>query len=91
MRCPGGLAAIGKAAFSFCGSLEAVEIPAGVEAIPTEAFAYCYQLKQITIPATVTAIGKDAFCECRYLTIRGTAGSFAESYAKKKKIPFEMI
>ena len=57
-------------------------------AIGVEAFSYCYDLKQVTIPKSVVTIGARAFHECRGLTICGTAGSYAQTYATKNKIPF---
>ena len=45
----------------------------------------------VTIPEGVTEIGSSAFDGCKKLTIHAPAGSAAEQYAKKYKIPFEAI
>lgn len=45
----------------------------------------------VTIPEGVTEIESSAFYGCKKLTIHAPAGSAAEQYAKKYKIPFEAI
>ena len=45
----------------------------------------------VTIPEGVTEIGSSAFDGCKKLTIHAPAGSAAEQYAKKYKIPFKAI
>ena len=45
----------------------------------------------VTIPEGVTEIGGSAFDGCKKLTIHAPAGSAAEQYAKKYKIPFKAI
>ena len=54
-------------AFSFCNSLEYVEIPEGTIAIGDSAFAHCTGLKNIRIPNTVRTIGNKAFENCSEL------------------------
>jgi hypothetical protein len=51
-------------------------------------FDGCTNLTSITISGAVTYIGGSAFEDCPKLTIHGPAGSYAEQYAKKNKIPF---
>lgn len=46
---------------------------------------------EVTIPEGVTEIGLQAFGDCENLTIHAPAGSMAEKYAKKNKIPFEVL
>lgn len=64
-------------------------IPENVSAICDYAFYGCNSLTSIIIPKSVTSIGDDAFYECsEELTIYGTAGSYAETYAKENDIKF---
>ncbi len=58
------IAKIGPGAFSFCGSLESVEIPYGVKEIDMAAFSACGSLKRVVIPDSVTRIGSLAFSLC---------------------------
>ena len=48
-------------------------------------------MTSITIPDSVTSIDWDAFYKCTGLTIYGTKGSYAETYANKKNIPFVAV
>ena len=60
-----------------------------MKSIGVDAFKYCDSLKRIYIPASVTEIDDDAFkYSSKLLKIYGTKGSFAERYAKEKKIAF---
>ena len=86
-----GVTRINDAAFSYCSGLTNITIPDSLTSIGAWAFNYCTGLTSITIPAGVTSIGAEAFHECRNLTIRGYAGSAAETYATENKIPFEAI
>ncbi|MCD8120344.1 MAG: leucine-rich repeat domain-containing protein [Lachnospiraceae bacterium] len=80
---------IGETAPAADDSLKTVEIPDSVLMIGDLAFADCKDLTDIFIPASVTRIGKDAFEGCSEdLTIHGTAGSRAESYAVEYGINF---
>ncbi len=74
-------AVIPESMFEGCTSLSDIEIPTWVTAIKTRAFANCTSLTKLTIPATVTEIADDAFDGCT-LTIVGTVGSAAETFAK---------
>ena len=53
-----------------------------------QAFYGCTNLTKITIPESVTSIESFAFEDCNNVTIYGYTGSYAETYAKKKDIPF---
>ena len=65
-----------------------VVIPEGVKEIGYSAFYNCKSLASVTIPDSVTEIGWRAFEGCKKIVIRTPIGSFAETYAKKNKIPF---
>ena len=80
--------AIGDTAFYCCKSLENIEIPNSVTSIGDGAFSWCTLLASIEIPSSVTSIGDSAFFYCESLTIKCEAGSYAESYAKEKRIDY---
>ena len=82
---------IGNWAFYYCYSLTAVTIPDSVTSIGDMAFIWCSSLTSVTIPDSVTSIGKNAFFGCSSLTIKGKAGSYAETYAENNSIPFAEI
>ncbi|RKJ62919.1 hypothetical protein D7Y09_12760 [bacterium 1XD42-1] len=66
-------------------------ISEGVTTIEDGVFDECSSLTSITIPESVTIIGSfkyNIFEGCPNLTIYAPAGSNAETYAKKRKIPF---
>ena len=88
---PNSLRHIGKSAFYNCSGLTDVAIPSGVTDIDRNAFYGCSNLINITIPETVNRIDFLAFEGCLWLTIHAPAGSYAEQFAKKRKIPFEAV
>ncbi|MBP0970456.1 MAG: leucine-rich repeat protein, partial [Oscillospiraceae bacterium] len=88
---PDSVTRIGNHAFSDCTGLTSVTIPDGVTLINQCAFSGCTGLTSITIPESVTSISQSAFEDCNDLTIRGYAGSFAESFAKENNIPFQAL
>lgn len=76
-------------AFAGCSSLTTVMLGANLRSVESAAFSACTALTEITIPATVTNIDKNAFIGCTALTtIKGTAGSKAESFAKEAGLKF---
>ncbi len=88
---PDGVTEIGWGAFRGCMGLTDVMVPDGVKYIGSSAFSGCEKLKNVTIPISVTEIGSDAFSGCPDLTLRVPAGSFAEQYARRRRIPFKWI
>ncbi|MBE6424387.1 MAG: leucine-rich repeat domain-containing protein [Planctomycetaceae bacterium] len=85
---PDGVTSIGKEAFEDCKKLMAVTIPESVTSIGNRAFFSCHSLTAVTIPKSVTSIGWEVFENYRRLTIYGTKGSAAQTYAKDNEIPF---
>lgn len=86
---PDSVKSIGDYAFYDCPSLTSFKIPEGVTAIGRFTFYGGVALTSVTIPESVTSIGNYAFDNCTSLTICGSKGSYAETYAKKNSIPFE--
>ncbi len=64
---PEGVRAIGIAAFSGMGGLEAVTLPESVERIGELAFWGCGALKSVTLPAALTTLAPSAFMGCQDL------------------------
>lgn len=88
---PGSLSRICMGVFQGCSNLTNVTIQKGVEAIGPGAFEWCINLSNIIIPNSITEIRDDAFMWCSNLTIHTPAGSYAEQYARKNRIPFSAI
>ena len=88
---PNGVTSIGDRAFSYCTSLTSVTIPDSVTSIGDYAFLGCTSLTSVTIANGVTSIGTAAFYGCENVTIKGKAGSYAETYAESEKIPFVAV
>lgn len=88
---PDGIKVIGSRAFYRCKNLQSIVIPEGVEYVGSEAFRDCKNLQSVTIPKSVKEIGESAFNPCEKLTISCSKNSTAAKYAKKLKIPFEII
>jgi len=68
--------------------LPKVIIPEGTLYIGKKAFEDCRALSYMQIPNSVTYIAEDAFDKCEKIVIYGYAGSYAEQYANKHRIPF---
>ncbi len=82
-----GVKQINDGAFGSCMFLDHVVLPGSVTEIGA-AFQDCRNLKEIYIPASVTEIDRSAFYQTRKVTIRGEAGSYAETYAKENGFKF---
>lgn len=61
---PNSVTHIGDGAFSWCQSLQSIDIPDSVTHIGDRAFGLCEALRSIDIPNSVTYIGNRAFKEC---------------------------
>lgn len=77
--------------FEECPVLEYVSISNGTREISSSVFLGCGQLTRVEIPASVEYIAEDAFRECKEVTIWGQEGSFAQTYAAEKRIPFRIL
>ncbi len=79
---------IGEWAFSFGSKLRQVTLGDSIRQIGADAFSGNPELETVVIPPSVESIGARAFADCPKLTIVGTAGSGAESFALENGIPF---
>ena len=89
---PAAMTRIGDEAFSGA-KMTVVYIPDGVTVLASKAFANCTSLIQIRIPASVVAIAPDVFyglteTQLHSITVFGTPGSAAETYANSKGMKF---
>ena len=75
--------------FEKCAELKYVSLPDRLEKISSITFKDNPKFKALLIPETVTTIETGAIQNCPKLTIYGTKGSAAETYAKNNKIPFK--
>ncbi|MGI6307776.1 MAG: leucine-rich repeat protein [Dethiobacteria bacterium] len=85
------LTSISMSAFNGCSSLAEVTIPESVTEINLWSFENCSSLNKIIIPESVERIVSSAFNGCDQLTIYGYSGSYAETFAVEKEIPFVAI
>ncbi len=76
--------------FDGCKSLKTINIPYGVKEIENYAFSGCDNLQKVIIPESVTKIGAEAFSHTNPV-IYAANGSYAESYARNKRIGFSAI
>lgn len=89
-----GLEEIGNNVFANCTSLKTVFLPEGLTTLSGAAFNGCTSLESVMIPESVTDFGESfnfEGCDLAKLTIRGVAGSPAQTYAEKNNIQFEAI
>ena len=88
---PKNLKKINQDAFTGCKSLEEIYLPDGLEVIENSAFSSCVNLKKAYVPKSVNFMGDYAFGSENNLTIYGYKDSYAEKYAKERKIKFEYV
>lgn len=85
---PGGVLSIERRAFLWCGALEHIAIPDGVRTIGKEAFFGIESLREVVLPSSVTSIGSEAFNNSPNVTLTLPKGSYAERYAKKRRLDY---
>lgn len=89
-----GLKTLGENAFKSCIALKTIVLPDGLESLGGSTFEGCINLESVTIPASCTTfVDDDIFknCDLTKLTIKGEAGSAAQTYAENNGITFEAI
>jgi hypothetical protein len=88
---PNGVKRIGSTAFNSFMNLRSAVIPDGVISIGDFAFSNCPNLSAIIVPDSVVHIGELALGTNSlnpFLKIYGSAGSYAEAYAKENSLSF---
>ncbi len=89
---PNTVETVATDAFAGCTSLESVALGDHLKTVEDAAFSDCTALTEITFPKTIKTIDENAFAGCTALaTIRGKAGSAAESFAKKHDLAFKKV
>ena len=89
-----GLKTLGENAFKGCIALKTVVLPDGLESLGGSTFEGCINLESVTIPSSCTSFVDDEIfknCDLTKLTIKGEAGSAAQTYAENNGITFEAI
>lgn len=89
-----GLKTLGENAFKGCIALKTVVLPDGLESLGGSTFEGCINLESVTIPASCKNFVDDEIfknCDLTKLTIKGEAGSAAQTYAENNGITFEAI
>lgn len=84
------LKSIGEYAFCDCDSLEKVKIPNEVIEIFDGAFGDCYSLNEVIIPKNTSYMSDSVFGFSENVVLYVYKGSYAERYAKKYDIPYQL-
>lgn len=78
--------------FENCKNLKKVELPENLVEIGERAFGGCSSLDFLVIPDSVSQIGLDAFTKTdKRFIIQCSFGSYAEEYARKNKIKYQLV
>ncbi len=78
--------------FENCKNLKKVELPENLVEIGERAFGGCSSLDFLVIPDSVNQIGLDAFTNTdKQFIIQCSFGSYAEEYARKNKIKYQLV
>ena len=78
--------------FEGCTSLKKVELHENLSEIGERAFFGCSSLDFLIIPDSVKQIGQDAFTNTdKQFIIQCSFGSYAEKYARKNKIKYQLV
>ena len=93
---PASVKKIGNQAFYICNSLETITLREGLTSVDSMAFTGC-PAKEIFLPRSLTSIGNNAFGYVNWsnkvegFTIRGYAGTAAQSYAEEQGFTFVAV
>ena len=87
---PSGVTSIEKYAFSWNSGITSIEIPEGVTTLNSTAF-YLNNLEKEVLPTSITTIHPYAFLDCPKLMLYVHEGSYSETFAKEKNIPYTTL
>lgn len=89
---PSNIDHIPKGMFEGCSNLKRINLPESLLEIEEQAFRGCSSLDIITIPDSVKKVGDTAFDNVHKLfIIQCSFGSYAESYARKHRIKYQLV
>ena len=78
--------------FKGCRNIRKFEMSESVTEIGEQAFYRCKSMDMIYIPDSVTMIGDNAFADTsKQFIIKCSFGSYAEEYARKHKLKYQLI
>ena len=85
---PNSVTYLGGDAFSSCLSLEWVILSDSLTSINSYAFYGCEKLSTVVIPQSISDIDDDAFIRTSIISVFGTPGSYAETFANGNNSEF---
>ena len=89
---PENISKIPDRMFEGCIHLKKVELPENLDSIGDRAFWGCSSLDFLVIPDSVKQIGQDAFTNTdRQFILQCSFGSYAEEYARKNKMKYQLV
>ncbi len=89
---PKNITMISKRMFEGCTGLKKITLHERLERIEDRAFFGCSSLDFVIIPDSVTFIGDGAFdCTDKQFIIQCSFGSYAEEYARKNRIKYQLV
>ena len=92
VKIPENIDKIPNRMFEGCTSLKKVELHERLSEIGDRAFFGCSSLDFLIIPDSVNQIGQDAFTNTdKRFIIQCSFGSYAEKYARKNKIKYQLV
>ena len=89
---PDNIDSIPEGLLEGCTSLSKIYLHDQLRKIGDRAFAGCSSLILLVIPDSVTSIGVDAFADMdKQFIIQCSFGSYAEEYARKHHIKYQLV
>lgn len=92
IQIPSNIERITRSMFEDCVHLKKISLHNNLRAIEDRAFVGCRDLDFIIIPDSVVEIGQNAFLGVdKQFIIQCSFGSYAEEYARKNKIKYQLV